>query len=250
MPKVKNSPRDVEDPQCCICLENTALINQPCGIRTHRICKTCITRIIESMPISVNSPSICCQYPYSTCEFAYSKPFIRNILKEKYPIYKLATDSYTYNDYSTGYCPSCESLLVFEDDIDYSEIYDCVYCLKSFCFGCKKESSIEITNCNICSGFNIINPYTFNYFFYKKDRNSLTDYFYLNIEVDPEEACKQLLEKIEDLSVRCPVCITPVQRSEQCNALKHCHVEICLRKVYRNRKRTRRSLECSRSWMC
>jgi hypothetical protein len=179
------------------------------------------------MPISVNSPSICCQYPYSTCEFAYSKPFIRNILKEKYPIYKLATDSYTYNDYSTGYCPSCESLLVFEDDIDYSEIYDCVYCLKSFCFGCKKESSIEITNCNICSGFNIINPYTFNYFFYKKDRNSLTDYFYLNIEVDPEEACKQLLEKIEDLSVRCPVCITPVQRSEQCNALKHCHVEIC-----------------------
>lgn len=227
MPKVKNTPRNIDDLECCICLENKSLINQPCGITCHKICKSCITKVIESIPISSSLPNIECQYPFSTCNFVYSKPFIKNILREKYPIYKIANDRYTYDDYSTDYCPRCDSLLVFEEEIDYNQIYDCVYCLSSFCFGCKKESSFDETSCYTCSAYNNINPYTYNYFFYKKDRKELVDYFYLNKDVDPGEACSQLIQRIEDLSVTCPICITPIQRSEQCNSLKHCHVEIC-----------------------
>lgn len=227
MPKVKNSTYSGDKLECCVCLENKALINQPCGLSSHKICRSCITKVIESIPISISTPTISCQYPFSTCGHVYSNPFIKNILKEKYPIYKIASDRYKYDDYSTEYCPRCNSLLVFEDEIDYNSIYDCDYCLKSFCFGCKKESSFEKSTCYDCSGYNNINPNTFNHFFYKKDREGLTDYFYLNRDVDPEEACSQLVQKIENLSVVCPVCITPIQRSEQCNSLKHCHVEIC-----------------------
>lgn len=229
MPKVKNVPRNTNELECCICLENKVLINQPCGITSHKICKSCITRVIESMPISSVSPNILCQYPFSTCDHVYSNAFIKNILKEKYPIYRIANDKYTYDDYCVEYCPHCDCLLVFEDDIDYGTVYDCFYCLKSFCFSCRIESLDGNSRCFNCSGYNVINPHSFNYFFYKKekDRECLTDYFYLNKEVDPEEACSQIIQKIEDLAVRCPICTTPIQRSEQCNSLKHCHVEIC-----------------------
>jgi hypothetical protein len=227
MPKDKPQILKDVDVECCICYGKDSLVNQPCGISEHKICTPCIEKIIKTIPIKEGKPEISCQYPFDDCKIKYNDGILEKILKERYMIYRIASDKYTYQDCGVEYCPNCESVLVFEEDIEDGYIYDCTYCLNSFCFRCKTQCFGSNNSCFHCSGYPNINPYSYNYFFYKSNRQELTDYFYINAEVDPLDACKQIIQKITELSVRCPICITPMQRSEQCNSLKHCHVEIC-----------------------
>lgn len=215
--------------ECCICLENKITISQPCMMDTHRICMSCITRIVKTMPISRSNPEICCQYPYSSCDYVYSKNFIRNVLKEKYIIYKIAKDVYTYYDYSTFYCQSCSKLLVIDEPIEEDKIYECIYCFKRHCSTCNRENTSNSEYCITCDGFCNINPMEKNLFFYKaiKDRTTLADYFLSNEEITPHLVIEQLIEKLKSITVKCPVCTSSIFRTEKCNALKHCHVEIC-----------------------
>lgn len=235
MPKVLTKKKDHLEPQhpiqlfeCCICLDKKETINQPCGLNSHRICKPCITSIIKKIPISEANPNIPCQYPFGDCDKVYGKTFIKTILKDAYPLYKLARNSYLYSNYVTDYCPGCDSLLVFEPEIDYEMVYECAFCEKWYCFKCKTESLDECISCAKCTGYDNINPHGQNFFFYKEEkRENITDFFYVNSQIDPKTACNQLVQKLTEVAVRCPVCITPIQRSEQCNSLRHCHVEIC-----------------------
>jgi hypothetical protein len=233
MPKVLavKTETEPEKPifECCICLDKKDTINQPCGLNVHRICRQCITSIIKKIPISENKPNITCQYPFSDCESIYGKTFVKAILKDAYPVYKIARNSYIYSDCDTVYCPGCGVLLVFENRIDRDMIYECASCEGWYCFTCREENSdVTASFCKKCSSYENINPFAFNYFFYKENpRIDMTDYFYTNLEITPDVACEQIVQKITDVAVRCPVCITPMQRSEQCNSLKHCHTEVC-----------------------
>ena len=215
--------------ECCICLEKRKTITQPCMMDTHRICISCITKIVKSIPISETNPDLCCQYPFSECEYIYPKSFLRNVLKERYIIYKIAKDVYTYNDFCTMYCPSCSNLLIFEDELQEESVYECIYCFKKHCYTCQKQNSCELSSCVYCDGFYNTNPNSKNNFFYKKikDRANLSDYFLRNFEITPEIACEQIVEKTKTMTVECPVCTASVFRTEQCNGLTHCHVEIC-----------------------
>lgn len=232
MPKdtTKMIPRQVTSrhTECCICLVKKATINQPCGLTAHKICVSCITKIIETIPISQESPEIHCQYPFTNCEYTYTKAFIKTILKDRYPIYKLAKDMYTYKDYSVNYCPGCRKILVFDEDIEEAHVYECIYCFRAYCFTCRMESSQIDGQCEKCCNFYNINPLALNRFFYKdKPRKTIADFLYINSQIDCEEACKQITERVTNITVKCPICTTPLSRSEQCNSLKHCHTEIC-----------------------
>lgn len=215
--------------ECCICLENKITVSQPCMLDSHRICISCITRIIKTMPISQDKPDIFCQYPYSQCDYVYSKSFIRNILKDKYIIYKIARDVYTYYEYFTVYCQNCSKLLVIDEEIENEKIYECIYCFKRYCYTCGNENLTDSEYCDICDGFNTINIYEKNKFFYReiKDRENLADYFLKNDEIDSSLALQQISDKMKSVTVKCPICTSSLYRTEKCNALMHCHVEIC-----------------------
>jgi disulfide oxidoreductase YuzD len=215
--------------ECCICLENKHTIKQPCYKQEHRICTSCIFKIIRSIPISKEKPKICCQYPYEECKVEYSDIFVKSVLKDRYDIYRFAKDSYMYPDYMIEYCPGCENLLVFDEDLEYNHVYECLYCFKSYCYTCGMKSDKKEGLCKNCKRFDNINPYANNYFFYKNvlNRKNQADYFCINKDINVLDACGQIVEKLKTGSVNCPCCITPLQRSEQCNALSHCHIEIC-----------------------
>ena len=225
MPKYTNK----EDIECCICLEAKHTIKQPCYDEKHRICTSCIFKIIKTIPISKAKPSICCQYPYEECKKEYSDLFIKSVLKDKYPIYSYAKDSYMFSDYCVDYCPGCKNTMVFDDTLEYGSVYECVYCSLYYCFTCGLETNTKESICSRCKTYESINPYEKNYFFYKSfyTRQDASDYFLMNKDIDPFDACRQIVEKVKKGSVNCPCCITPLQRSEQCNALSHCHIEIC-----------------------
>lgn len=236
MPKVithKNSTIE-----CCICLDKKSIINEliiaPCN-PSHSICKKCIKTIIISMPISGADPEITCQYPFSDCDYVYPRQMIKEVLRDKYLLYKTASLQYFHEDFFIRKCITCNgNLLIPELEIGYmgDNIFLCDICEKEFCIDCNSEISSEEPNCILCEDFNIYtNPLGPNYYFYKQEnKNTIIDYFLKNQEITPTLAAKQICEKIKeegDVYVNCPVCSITLKKSEQCNGIKHCHVEIC-----------------------
>jgi hypothetical protein len=220
MPKVVSKLRE-----CCICLIKKVTVNQPCGLTMHSACNACITRIIGTIPISEIKPEINCQYPFGDCDAVYSSSVVKSILKDKYPVYRKARDRYTYVDCDVEYCPGCSKILVFDDGND-GGVYRCPSCENSYCMTCSEQT--QFSYCIKCNGFVDQNPNSYNTFFYKKiNRKDISDYLIRTCDINPDTAVEQLVSKIENNAVCCPVCETLLYRTEQCNSLKHCHVEIC-----------------------
>jgi hypothetical protein len=123
------------------------------------------------------------------------------------------------------YCPNCDKLLVFEDDSEIT-VCVCVHCRFSFCNVCRDR--VDDYYCLKCDMFNEINPYAYsNFFTSDSEKDDITDFKIKNKDITVKLAVNQITEKIENNSVRCPCCKTFLFRTEQCNALKCCHIEIC-----------------------
>jgi hypothetical protein len=71
-----------------------------------------------------------------------------------------------------------------------------------------------------------------NYFFYKNNDGDILDYKFQNNEITVKIAVDQIVDKFNhlngsDIFIKCPICKIFVQKSESCNGLSHCHVEVC-----------------------
>lgn len=228
------------DNNCCICYEKknilTQLIHQPCNIKSHRICKNCLTKMVKMMPINENKPVLKCMYPFADCDSkkSYRDEMIAKILKDRFFIYKEAKERYTFPDHHIRTCGTCSSVCLIDKtrvNILYSSIYTCSSCYNMSCFTCEKNIPYGLA-CNNCYLYNFYNnPLNYNYFFYKSKtrRLYLTDYKYKNEELDYKFIVNFITKKFqdEDVYTSCPVCDIRIEKSEDCNAVFHCHVEIC-----------------------
>lgn len=227
---------------CCICFEKknvySQMIYQPCRIKTHRICKVCLKKMISTIPISSTKPFIKCQYPFSECQSKnnYKEEIIMKILKDRFFIYKEANSKYLTTDLYTKTCGLCNFVVyidktVVKSDALYNPMFRCTNCYTVNCFTCSKVTNYS--SCEDCYYYNFYtNPKNFNYFFPKpkSKRDYLTDYKYLNSELEPKYITNFITKmfKNEDLYIMCPVCQTMIEKTEDCNAISHCHTEICI----------------------
>lgn len=237
MPKENMDRNNLEE--CCICLEKKSilveLIDAPCKNPRHSACNSCLKRIIKSIPISYENPRIKCQYPFSECRHEYSKKMIKEILRNKYPLYKAASLQYSNEDSVIRSCKKCNyNIIIPETEMSYmgENIFLCEMCLEEVCIDCGSRISPDEPNCIVCEDLNLYtNPSTSNYYFYKKDnKKNIVDYLLKNDEVTPRIALEQIEYRInleDDIYVVCPICNISLKKSEQCNGIQHCHVEIC-----------------------
>lgn len=223
--------------ECCICMvlkSTRQLIYQPCKLSSHKICRACIKKIIHMMPISEERPHILCQSPFEECSAEYNSAFIKKILKERYCLYEEASNSYKYEGCKVLQCKCKEIIYVPYGDILDTQghnIFSCWSCGNIICIDCDMSVDANASHCVRCINRNTYtNAYSINYFFNKEgNKSNLIDYKLKNYEVTIDTAVKQLTEKFnyEDLYVKCPVCNIYIKKTESCNGVKHCHVEIC-----------------------
>lgn len=216
------------DRSCCICFDSKdQLIFQPCGIKKHKICKKCLYKLVESIPISEASPELKCQYPFEKCNSpkTYNDEIILRILKNRFFIYAEAKEKYINPDYTKKRCGVCNAVSYVITNSQCNE-YMCTACNIINCTTCCEAFYCA---CYLFNAYN--NPVNFNYFFpkTKKRRLFLTDYKFKNEELTVPFITKFLLKKFqEDVTyVACPVCDIKIERTEDCNAISHCHTEIC-----------------------
>lgn len=225
--------------ECCICLEKkrivTQMIDQPCMKSSHKICKDCIRKIVSVIPISPDNPNICCQYPWEQCEYRYSKKTLITILKEKYNLYVRARLCYKNPDYIIRDCPFCSvKIRIPEDQLSEMgyNVISCGVCLNTVCIDCNSSCGLIYYICLYCIEKNeYTNLYSYNNWFYKNGED-ICDYRFKNLEITPEIALEQIIDKFDstqetELHVKCPVCKISIYKTEACNGIKHCHVEIC-----------------------
>lgn len=225
---------------CCICYDKKSvlsqLIHQPCNVKTHRICKSCLTKTIQTIPISEGKPLIKCMYPFSQCESkkVYKDEMIAKILKDRFFIYKEAKEKYTFQDHFIKTCGSCLSkCFIYKHSMDlmYNPKFTCSSCYALNCFTCE-EAIVYGSACAQCNMYNFYNnPLNYSYFFYKpkKKRLYLTDYKLKIEELDYKFVVNFITKRLKDDDVYtfCPVCDIKIEKTEDCNAVLHCHVEIC-----------------------
>lgn len=225
---------------CCICLEvknnSSKLIYQPCNIKTHKICKDCLSKTLGQIPIGEKNPVVKCQYPFVECQSKkfYKDEIIFKFLKDRFFIYKEAKEKYLHPDYYIKVCGECNTTgYVLKKDIDILNFsrYMCNHCCSINCFTCSEKTN-QYNSCDQCYSYNFYNnPVNFNYFFPKpkNKRLYLTDYKFLNKELDSKFLINFISKRFqnEQVYVSCPVCEIPIEKSEDCNSIIHCHVEIC-----------------------
>lgn len=225
--------------ECCICLERKGrrmMVDQPCLKSDHKICKSCIERIALTIPISLENPDIYCQYPWFVCNHKYRKRTLKNILKDKYDLFLSAHLAYKHNEYIIKTCTFCSGKL-FIDKGDIEEmgynIMICSTCKNDICIDCLSGDNLVNCVCTICIDTNeYTNTNSFNHFFHKEDGDSICDYKIKNMDVSKDLALRQIINRYipdpqVELHVNCPVCKVSIYKTEQCNGIKHCHVEIC-----------------------
>jgi hypothetical protein len=177
------------------------------------------------MPISEEKPKICCQYPFEPCKSVktYNDEIILKVLKNKFFVYKEASERYSEPGYIRKNCGYCDAVCLANTRLpDYM-------CQTCYIFNCTTCSTPYYCTCYLFHFYN--NPINFNYFFWKpkSKRLYLTDYKFKNEELKPQYIVNFLNKKFkdEDIYSTCPVCETKIEKTQDCNAVRHCHVEMC-----------------------
>lgn len=224
---------------CCVCLERKRrldMINQPCKKSSHIICKTCIERIVSAIPISQSNPNIYCQYPWAECGHKYKRRSLKVFLKEKYQLFLAAYMAFRFSGYLVKTCTCTGRLLVARDDIEEMgyNVMICGTCDNDICIDCMSSENLMGCVCMSCIYTNeYTNTNSFNYFFYKESGiGGICDYKIKNIDMTKDIALKQLINRFSpdprvELHIECPICKVSIYKTEQCNGISHCHVEIC-----------------------
>lgn len=102
-----------------------------------------------------------------------------------------------------------------------------VFCQKKFCYHCGTRVFGKF--CNRCIRLQENNdPLANNMYFYNPDINSKLLHF-KNKDITVDLVLDQILEKLQQdiLHVRCFNCLLFIFKSDQCNGLSHCNIEVC-----------------------
>jgi len=248
-------------------IPNEILILSCCN--EHYICIDCLRKLVnnyESHPINENNSHVYCPYPFEECK---NKMELKNIFnhsdiekifkteKEKND-YRLHYNHYIFPGYTIIKCPMeilgnniCNADILIENEILKTKgkgeiVLECNqnnWCLKRFCFTCKKIIPYYQSNCNDCIiAYENESPHMYNYYLNKKmlltdgnisEGNENTylesEYLYINREITQEIAIEQIIELIENVNsyMICPICKISLYKTEKCNGLSHHNIERC-----------------------
>lgn len=247
---------DVEENSCCVCFETfdtkcirlsevnlteeSGIYYGPCD--KHRICRECIRRIVlnfESHPVNENSSMVPCMSPFEECEtiIGVKKVFMHEdiekvLTEEERECYRRYVKKYRFPGYEVIECPMCntENPVPIEKIKSMAKGYMIVTCVqnrncrKRWCYNCNERVSSYMSYCKKCM-MTIEN----------KDKYGLNRYFKTemrllrNNEITEEIAVEQVMRVInmDKMRINCVSCDTMIEKTEKCNGITHCGIEMC-----------------------
>lgn len=235
---------------------DNAIFLSCCG-NTHAICGECLHNIAtnyESHPVNETCALIPCMTFEGDCTNENGFPHYFNhddveklLNPEEKIIYRTYVKRYRFPGFEIVNCPRPKGLrnnmvcgaeiLVSIQEIRNRNrgrvLLECSQgCHQKSCYYCYRQVRRQLDHCTHCVRTNErLDPQAFNHYFYKRDKEVYDEQplFYRNCELDLDLVRTQLHEIIQDNSgyVRCFNCSTKLHKTEQCNALSHCRIEIC-----------------------
>lgn len=236
-----------------------------CGV--HSVCVRCLRNIIfQRNEINRNHPFIRCMSPFrdpslpksdiidTSCVNSIGMPHyfthsdIKKVLtKKEFFDYLELAEEFQFPGYKIVKCPvnyfhpiskvivPCKSGIPVDfETIDNSNrgelIIHCdqnIFCQKRFCYHCgSRVFSPECVRCKTLEESK--DPLAVNMYFYNPDLNSSKIYL-KNKKLTMDIVISQIKEKLEQdiLRVRCPRCLVYLIKSDKCNGISHCNIEIC-----------------------
>lgn len=220
-----------------------------CCQNQHAICGQCLhdtATNYDSHPVNETCAMIPCMAFDEECVnengflYYFNHEDIEKLLDfEEKTVYREHVSRYRFPGYEIIRCPRsgtnniqcCAEILISRDFIRTSSrghvLLDCSQrCNKKSCYYCYRR--VYRTQCTYCvRTTEWMDPYATNHYFYRIDDSN--ELFYRNSELTPEIIIQQLYEIVDASSgyVRCFACRTKLYKTEQCNALSHCRIEIC-----------------------
>lgn len=218
------------------------------GCEKHSTCVKCLKRLA----LDFNNHTINERQPYIKCEHIdicineygfytyYEHSQIKKILStQEYERYINYAENYEFPGFKKIKCPVCDTKNILStDEIRDTRrgelIVECYQkCYSKFCFHCNKTLGFFDDFCSSCYNSNIMtDPNRYNHYFYKKpcDRIYFHDILYRNYELTNDIILEQIKEIVidnHDATIHCPVCLVNMYKTELCNTIEHCNVEIC-----------------------
>lgn len=228
-------------------LDESFVLLGPCG--EHSTCVSCLRHLsldFTNHMINENFSYIRCCNP-SDCLtpsgiptfFEHSQ--IKKILSfDEFHSYSSHSEIFEFPGYHTKRCPLCSTPNIIPNDKIKNTprdnlIVECAQnCHKLFCFYCNQRiDGIQNKHCQSCTNSSLLtDPNRLNYYFYKPLhlREKPDDILLKNSQLSPDIVLSQLSELVNpdnDVCVKCPHCLSKLFKTEQCNTLDHCKIEIC-----------------------
>ena len=228
-------------------IDSDFILLGPCG--QHATCISCLQYLaldFTNHMINENYSFIRCCDP-STCASImdiptfYDHSQIKKFLSPtQYNTYHQHAEIYEFPGYHKKRCPHCNTFNIIPNDKIKDTprgelIVECAQnCHRNFCFYCDSNvTGFYIKHCIPCSNSNLLtDPNRKNSYFYKplESRKTPDDILLKNNELTPDIIISQLLEIVNpdnDVAVKCFTCLCLLYKTEQCNTLDHCKIEIC-----------------------
>lgn len=228
-------------------LDDYFIILGPCS--DHATCISCLKRLaldFDNHMINQEHSFIrCCDIsgcltPIGIPTYFEHLQMNKILNEEEYELYYNHAEMYEFPGFTGVKCPSCDIQNIIPNEKVRETrrgelIVECAQsCYKSFCFYCKDILNPYYTRCcTRCINTDIMTDQNrLNEYFYKlePDKQNSMDILYKNSEITESIVLFEFIEFLDEESgncVSCPVCFTKLYKTEQCNSLDHCKVEIC-----------------------